>query len=217
MKDKECYRCGQKGHIVTVCPAKKSNNDLDDDDKSKKSSSESSRRKNHSKKKKKEAEIFVQEDDEEDEESDNHGFASFGFCTVKKRNKLQLRNMLLLDSCSTVDLLCNKNLVTKIWESKNSMTVKGNGGDLKNHKTSYVKNYGEVCFDERAITNIMYLKNVKEKFRVTYDSNRYGTFTVHKPNEVNIKFGMHFYGLHYHDTVNRQVTMVHTVKENEKG
>ena len=114
MKDKECYKCGQKVHIATVCTAKKSNNDLEDDDKSKKSSTKSSRRKNHSEKNKKEAEQFVQEYDEEDEDSDDHGFASFGFCTVNKRNKLQLRNMLLLDSCSTVELFCNKNLVTKI-------------------------------------------------------------------------------------------------------
>ena len=125
--------------------------------------------------------------------------------------------MLLLDRCSTVDLLCNKNLFTKIWESKNAMTVKGNGGDLKTHKKAYVKNYGEVWFDERAITNIMSLKNVKEKFRVTYDSDRDGTFTVHKPNIVNIKFGMHCNRLYYHDTVNRQVAMVQTVTENKKG
>ena len=53
IKDKECYKYGKKGHIATVCPAKKSNKDLDDDDKSKTLSSESSRRKNHSKKTKK--------------------------------------------------------------------------------------------------------------------------------------------------------------------
>ena len=56
IKDKECYKCVQKGHIETVCTAKKSNKDLDDDDKSKTLLSESSRRKNHSEKKKKEAE-----------------------------------------------------------------------------------------------------------------------------------------------------------------
>ena len=116
-----------------------------------------------------------------------------------------------------MDLFCNKNLVTKIWEINNSMIVKGNGGDLKTHNKAYTKNYGEVWFDERAITNIMSLKNVKDKFRVTYNSNREGTFTVHKPNEVNIKFGMHRDGLHYDDTVNRQVTMVQTMTENEKG
>ena len=99
MKDKECYKCGHKVHIATVCPAKKINNDLEDDDKRKKSSTESSRRKNYSEKKKKEAEQFVQEYDEEDKESDDHGFTSFVFCTINKRNKLLLRNMLLLDSC----------------------------------------------------------------------------------------------------------------------
>ena len=99
MKDKECYKFGQKVHIATVCPAKKSNSNLDDDDKSKKSSSESSKRNNHSEKKKKKAKKFVQEDNEEDEESDDQGFASFGFCNVNKGDKLQLRNKLLLDSC----------------------------------------------------------------------------------------------------------------------
>ena len=114
MKDKECYKCGQKCHIATVCLTKKSNRDLDDDDKSRKSLSELSKRKNHSEKKKKETEQFFQEDDEEDEESDDHGLALFGFCTVNKGNKLQLHNLLLLDSCSNVDIFCNKNLFTKI-------------------------------------------------------------------------------------------------------
>ena len=39
MKDKECYKYGQKGHIETVCPAKKGNIDLDDDENIKNSSS----------------------------------------------------------------------------------------------------------------------------------------------------------------------------------
>ena len=99
MKDKECYKFGQKGQIAAVFPANKINSDLHDDDKSKKSSSGSSRRNNHSDKKKNEAEQFIQEDDEEDKESNDHRFASFGFCTINKRNKLQLQNMLLLDSC----------------------------------------------------------------------------------------------------------------------
>ena len=109
---------------------------------------------NHSEKKKKESEKFFREDDEEDEESNSHGFAWFGFCTMNKGNKLQLLNMLLLNSCSTVDLFCNKNLVTKIWTSKNSMTVKVNGGDLKTHQKAYVKNYGELWFDERAMFQV---------------------------------------------------------------
>ena len=88
------------------------------------------------------------------------------------------------------------------------MSVKGNGGDLKTHKKAYVENYIEVWFDERAIMNIVYLNNFKEKLRVTDDSARDGNFTIYKPNGVNIKLGTHCNGLHYHETVNRQVTMV---------
>ena len=104
--------------------------------------------------------------------------------------------MLLLDRCLTVDFFCNKNLITNIWTIKKSMNVKVNGGDLKIHQKAHVENYDKVGFDERAITNITLLKNVREKFRVTYDINGGRTFTVHKPNGVNIKFGMHQEGLH---------------------
>ena len=94
---------------------------------------------------------------------------------------------------------------------------KGKWRRSKNPQESMSQNYGEVWFDEKAITKITSLKNIKEKFRVTYDSDRYGNFTVVKPNGVNINFGIHRNGLHYHDTVNRQATMVKTVTENEKG
>ena len=50
--------------------------------------------------------------------------------------------MMILESCQTVDLFCNNNLVTKIWISKNSMTVKVNGGDVKTHQKAHVENYG---------------------------------------------------------------------------
>ena len=78
------------------------------------------------------------------------------------------------------------------------------------------KNYGDVWFDERSITNILCLKNTKKKYRVTYDSAKNGTFTVHKP-DAQLHFVMHQDGLHYHDTKNREVTLIQTVQENEEG
>ena len=96
------------------------------------------------------------------------------------------------------------------------MSVKGNGGSITTNKIIYLKNYGNVWFDERAITNILCLKNVKQKYRVTYDSSTDGVFTVHKPGQ-QLHFVMHKDGLHYHDTRNREITMVQTVQENEKG
>ena len=80
-----------------------------------------------------------------------------------------------------------------------------------------MKNYGEVWFDTRAITNILSLKNVRNKYRVTYDSKSDDVFTVHMNKGRVMHFKMLKDGLHYHDTADRQVTLIHTVQQNEAG
>ena len=96
------------------------------------------------------------------------------------------------------------------------MSVKGNGGSITTNKIGHLKNYGDVWFDERAITNILWLKNVKQKHQVTYNSSTGGVFTVHKPGQL-LHLVMHKYGLHYRDTRNREITLVQTVQENKEG
>ena len=56
----------------------------------------------------------------------------------------------------------------------------------------------------------------KKKYHVTYDSAKNGTFTVHKP-DAQLHFVMHQDRLHYHDTKNREVTLIKTVQENKEG
>ena len=70
-------------------------------------------------------------------------------------------------------------------------------------------------FDTRAITNILSLKNVKNKYRVTYDSESEDVFTVHMNKGRVMQLKMHKDGLHYHDTADRQVTLIQTVQQNE--
>ncbi len=43
------------------------------------------------------------------------------------------------------------------------------------------------------------LKNVQEKFQVTFDSDMNNAFVVHKPNGDQLRFNMHRDGLYYHD------------------
>jgi hypothetical protein len=97
------------------------------------------------------------------------------------------------------------------------MTVHGNGGTLTANMMAHVENYGDVWFHPNAITNILSLKNVRNKFHVTYDSQGNSAFIVHKPNGIDVHFIMHTDGLHYHDTKNRQLTMVSTVESESQG
>ena len=130
---------------------------------------------------------------------------------------MNLRDMILLDNQSTVDIFCNRHLVQKVWKSNKSMTVKSNGGSLTTMHNAVVRNYGKVWFNDRAITNILCLKNVREKFPVEYKCYPESAFCVMKEDGSLIDFVMHPDGLHYHNTRQTELVMVNTVAENEEG
>ena len=73
--------------------------------------------------------------------------------------------------------------------------------------------YGDVWYDNRAMTNILSLNNMKKKYKITYDSSKGDRFTVHKPDKL-VHFTCSKNGLYYHDTRNRQINLVNTVEEN---
>jgi len=115
--------------------------------------------------------------------SESHGAPDFGFCNANLiPNKYNLRDLILLDSQSTVDVFCNKRLLKNIHVSDQEVTVHGNGGAFTTNKKGTLKNYGEVWYHEDAITNILSLKNVRSKFKLTYVSHPESIFTVHKPD-----------------------------------
>jgi len=147
------------------------------------------------------------------------------------RIKLDLREIILLDSQSTTDLFCNKRMLEYAYESKSQLNLKSNGGNLKTRKKAKMRGYDpHVWFSKSAITNIMALANVIKQYRVTYDSNEL-MFVVHREAHVkpNMHFRMHESGLHYYDprkTANsqisckyagEQVAFVETVAENKSG
>ena len=50
-------------------------------------------------------------------------------------NKVDLREIILLDSQSTMDFFCKQALVTETYKSSSRMTLKSNGGTIVvNHK-----------------------------------------------------------------------------------
>ena len=97
------------------------------------------------------------------------------------------------------------------------MTIHGNGGTLTTNHKVHVHNYGDIWFHEKAITNILSLKNVSHHFCVTYDSADSTTFSVKKPDGTILHFMMHDNSLHYHDMNNQQFTLVQTISSNMEG
>jgi hypothetical protein len=112
---------------------------------------------------------------------------------------LVLRDVILLDSCSTMDLFCNPKFVQDIVEVPNHITVESNGGKLKVRHKAKVSDYNAlVYYDSSAIANILSLKNLGKQYPITYDSAEM-MFVVHREaqGKPDMHFVMHSSGLHY--------------------
>ena len=137
---------------------------------------------------------------------------------TKTKIKLDLREIILLDSQSTMDLMCNETMVSKVFKSDSTMRLKSNGGTMQVGRKATIAGYNrDVWFSTRAITNIISLSNLITQYRVTYDSDDL-MFVVHRKDKTNMEFKMHESGLHYYDPRNESgLAFVNTVSENKSG
>jgi hypothetical protein len=223
--DKECYKCHKKGHPSTYCPKKPSDND----DRSMTSAASSVKKlKKDSKSiqkvfttvsnqlaQLKEADYGISESEGE-EASHFQVDQALQFTQLHKKFepriaklfkqagssiKLDLKEVILLDSQSTMDIFCNTALVRKISKSRYNMRLKINVGTMVVTRKAMLEGYNKtVWFSTRAITNIIALRNLIDQYHVKYDSDDL-MFVVHRESESkpNMKFKMHKSGLHYYD------------------
>jgi hypothetical protein len=183
----------------------------------------------------KEAESDISESEGEDEASHFQIDVALQFAQVEKefeprianffkqagsKIKLDLREIILLDSQSTMYLFCNAALVSKTSKSKSSMKLKSNGGTMAVSCKATLPGYNKsVWFSTIAITNIIALLNLIDQYPVTYDSDDL-MFVVHRKSESkpNMEFRMHESGLHYYDPRKEaHLTFVNTFSENKEG
>jgi hypothetical protein len=133
--------------------------------------------------------------------------------------KLDLKKVILLDSQSTMDLICDPALVELTFKSSHSMRLKSNGGTMEVKKQAIMPGYHmHMWYNKEAITNILSLSNVIKQYRVTYDSNDQ-MFVVHREPEgkPDMEFRMHESGQHYFDPRDSEFIFVNTVSENKSG
>jgi len=86
------------------------------------------------------------------------------------------KTWVLLDNQSTVDVFYNGGLLTNIRTVAHGMRINSHGGSSVTHQQGDLPGYGTVWYDPQGIANILSLSNVKQKFRVTYDSGAGDTF-----------------------------------------
>jgi hypothetical protein len=99
--------------------------------------------------------------------------------------------------------------------------MSSNGGGLHITKECMILGYEFwMWFTERAMTNIICLKNIIHLYRVTYDSKRRTAFIVHGEEFglPNMVFDMHPRGLHVHfpEKTGGKYSFVQTVADNMK-
>ena len=77
---------------------------------------------------------------------------------VNFKENEQVKNWIVLDRLSIVDLFYNSDLVKNITEVDEEMHVVKNSGLTINNHQAEMTQYGELWYNEEAITNIFSLK-----------------------------------------------------------
>ena len=166
----------------------------------------------------------------DDEEEDNTSLLQYGFlqhcstnggayCFTSNGKQLRLDNTFLLDSQSTTTVICNKKFVSDIRPSTATLRLKSNGGLMKINQQATLKGFeGPVWYSPDAIANILALRDVKRKYKVTYDSDE-SMFVVHREHtgKPNMNFVEHESGLHFWSPDTAGVAFVETVAGNKQN
>jgi hypothetical protein len=98
-------------------------------------------------------------------------------------------NTLLLDSCSTVNLIANKSLLHGIHQVPITMHIQSNAGVTTTNLKGWLGDFPEpVWYNPDGVANIMSLFVIKKYYRVRYDSNRQDALLVTKPNGGTMVF-----------------------------
>ena len=107
---------------------------------------------------------------------------------------------ILLDNQSTVDVFTNRRLLKNIRRSKKDMFIHCTAGVAKTNLIGDLPGYGTVWYHPNGIANILSLSKVKEKHRVTFDSDINNQFIVHHNDGTQRIFQQSSRGLYFLDT-----------------
>ena len=140
---------------------------------------------------------IVQEKDNEDEKEvepkkEKHiGWARVHYMFAQDKTteeedfERNLKKLVLLDTDSNATIFCEREYVTDVWDVNESMGVGTNGnGQLISNQKCMVPDLGEYWFNADSMTNIIAMKDMTSKYRVTMDSAVEKALFVHMKNTI---------------------------------
>ena len=215
---KRCYCCGSTEHLANNCP-----------ERSGKPRSEWYDRKGATQHHQ-QTEHNNNDTDTDTTKSNRDGWSGFQQATVHTQREMKehdMRDVLMLDSGTTISLFCNPDLVTDVRDSKEVLSLTTNAGLKIIDKEATVNGFGTVHFDKESIANIFGLQDLVERYQVTMDSKKENAFLVHTTNGI-VRFKANGKGLYIYEPTDRYLSEVkekkkgetshlQTVRENRKG
>ena len=109
------------------------------------------------------------------------------------------RLWLLLDSCSTVCLICDKSLLTNIHTVADGIKVHCNAGTIKLNQQGYLGDYPNPCwYHPQGIANIMSMHEVASVYQTTMDSQHANEISLHHNDGTQVPFTPSSKGLYKH-------------------
>ena len=114
---------------------------------------------------------------------------------------------LLLDSCSTVNLISDKDLLTDIHPVPHRLQVRCNAGSVVINHQGYLSSYPEpVWFNPEGIANLMSIHNVQWYYQVTFNTTEDNAFYINNDGGHRTRWEPSGHGL-YHYTQQHQCIM----------
>ena len=136
---------------------------------------------------------------------------------------------LMLDSCSTINLISDRDLLTDIHPVPHSLRVQCNSGSVVINHQGYLGSYPEpVWFNPEGIANLMSLHNVQQYYQVTLNTIEDNAFYINTDNGHRTHWEPSGHGLYHYtlDSPNNITALwgrlpakahINTVATNDRG